>query len=129
MNEEAQDGNEDGSGDGAGTGTGAETRGRTQDGNGDGSGDGNESSSGDGKGDEDGNGNRNEDRIGEGGRETKKRKKTHKSCRHHVENGGDLSGKSKARRNERAGPVAASPDNLENSKEAGGGSTRYPGHK
>ena len=62
-----------------GTGTGVETRGRTQDGNGDGSGDGNESSRGDG--DED---NGNEDRIGEVGREAKKRKKPHKSCRRDV---------------------------------------------
>ena len=32
------------------------------------------------------NGNENEDRIGEGGREAKKRKKPHKSCRRHVGN-------------------------------------------
>ena len=43
--------------------------------NGDGSGDGNESISGD------GNGDGNEYGIGEGGGETKKRKKSHKSCR------------------------------------------------
>ena len=49
--------------------------------NGDGSGDGNESSSGDGNGDEDRKGNGNEDRIGEGGREVKKRKNPHKSCK------------------------------------------------
>ena len=30
---------------------------------------------------------------------------------------------------EKLGPVAANPDNLENNKEAGGGSTRYPGLK
>ena len=72
-----------------------ETRGPTQDESGDGSGDGNESSSGDGNGDEHGNGNGNEDRIGEGGREAKKRKKLHKSCRRHVGNGGDLGGKRK----------------------------------
>ena len=54
VNEGAQDG--DGSGDGAGTGTGVGTRRRTPDGNED----------------ED---NGNEDRIGEGGREAKKRKK------------------------------------------------------
>ena len=89
-----------------------ETRGRIQDENGDGSGDGN--------GDED-NGNGNEDRIGEGGREAKKRKKPHKSCRRHVGNGGDLGGKRKIRRKERVGPVAVNPDNLENNKEAGGG--------
>ena len=98
-----------------------ETRGRTQDGNGDRSRGGNESSSGDGSGDEDGNGNGNEDRVEESGREAKKRKKPHKSCRRHVEKGGDLGGKRKTRRNKRVGPVAASPDNLENNKEAGGG--------
>ena len=64
-----------------------------QDRNGDGSGDGNESNSGDGNGDEDGNGNK--DRIGKGGSEARKRKKTHKTCRRHVENGGDLGGKRK----------------------------------
>ena len=96
-NERAQNGNEDKSGDGAGTGTGTrvETRRRTQDGNGDGSGDRSESSSGDGNGDEDGNGNGNEDRIGEGGREAKKRKKPHKKCIRHVGKGGDLGGKRK----------------------------------
>ena len=71
VNEGAQDGNGDGSGDvagtGTGTGTGVETRRRTPDGNGDGNGDGSEDSSGDGNGDE--------DRIGEGGREAKRRKK------------------------------------------------------
>ena len=56
-------------------------------GNGDGSRDGNENNSGDGNG--------NEDRIEEGGREAKKRKKPHKSCRRHVGNGGDLDGKRK----------------------------------
>ena len=66
-----------------------------QDGNGGGSGDGNESISGDGNGDEDGNGNRNEDRIGEGGREAKKRKKPHKTCSRHVGNGGDMGRKRK----------------------------------
>ena len=35
----------------------------------------------------------------------------------------------KKRRKERVGPVAANPDNLENKKEAGGGSTRYSGLK
>ena len=98
-----------------------ETRGRTQDGNGDGSGDGNESSSGDGNGDDDGNGDGNEDSIGEGGRETKKRKKPHKSCRRHVGNGEDISGKREKRKQKRVGPVAANPDNLENNKDAGGG--------
>ena len=54
-----------------------------------------DSSSGDGSGDEDGNGNGNEDRIVEGGREVKKRKKPHKSCRRHVGKGGDLGGRRK----------------------------------
>ena len=91
------DENEDGSGDGAGTGTGTrvETRGRMQYRNGDGSGDGNVSSSGDEKGNEGGNGNGNKNTIGEGGREAKKRKKPHKTCRRHVGNGGDLGGKRK----------------------------------
>ena len=131
-NEGAQDGNEDGnedrSGDRAGTETGArvETRGRTQDGNGDGSRDGNESNSRDENGDEDGNGNGNEDRIGESGRETKKRQKSHKSCRRHVGSGGDLAGKGVKCRKERAGPVASDPDHLENNKEAGGGGHKVP---
>ena len=94
-----------------------ETRGRTQDRNGDVSGGGNVSSSGDGDGDEDGNGNgngnRNGDRIREGRGEAKKRKKSHKSCRRHVGNGGDLGGKRIKRRKQRVGsPVAANPDNL-----------------
>ena len=118
-NKGAQDGNGDGSGDeaGASAGTEVETRRRTQDG----SGDGNESSSGGGTRDVDGNGNGNEDRVGEGGGETKKRKKPHKSYRRDVGNGGDLDGKRKTRRKERAGPVPANPDNLKNSKEAKGG--------
>ena len=107
---ESRNGNGDGGGD----------RGRTQDGNGDGSGDKNESSSGDGNGDEDGNGDGNEEGVEEGGGEAKKRKKPHKSCRRDVGNGGDLSGKRKKRRQQRVGSVAAGPDNLENSKEAGG---------
>ena len=97
-----------------------ETPGRIQDGNGDGSGDGNKSNSGDGNGDED-NGNGNEDRIGDGGEEVKKCKKSHKTCRRHVRNGGDLGRKRKKRRKERVGPVASKQDNLENNKEAGGG--------
>ena len=96
VNEGAQDGNGDGSGDGAGTGTGTGvgTRRRTPDGNGDGNGDGSEDSSGDGNGDDD-NGKGNENTIGEGGRETKKRKKPPNSCRHRAGNGGDTSGKGK----------------------------------
>ena len=58
----------------------------------------------------------------------KKRKKPHKTCRRHVGNGGDLGGKRKKCRKEKVGPVASNPDNLENNKEAGGG-TRYPGLK
>ena len=80
VNERAQNGNGDGSGDGAGTGTGTGTgvgtRRRTPDGNGDGDGDGSEDCSGDGNGDDD---NGNENRIGEGGREAKKRKKPQNS--------------------------------------------------
>ena len=60
----------------------------------DGNGDGSKVSSGDENGDDD-NRNGNEDRIGEGGREAKKRKKPENSCRRHVGNGGDLGGKSK----------------------------------
>ena len=40
-------------------------------------------------------GNGDEDRIGEGGREAKKRKKPQNSCRRQVGNGGDLGGKRK----------------------------------
>ena len=112
--------NGDEDGDGVGTRTGVEANEGTQDGNGDGSGDGNESSSGDGNGDEDGNGDSNEDGIGEGGGGSKKRKKPHKSCRRDVRNGGDLGGKRKKRRQGRVGFVAAEPDNLKKSKEAGG---------
>ena len=98
MNEGARDGNGDESGDGAGTvtGRGVETRRRTPDGNG------------------------NEDRIGESGREAKKRKKPQNSCRRHVRNGGDLGGKRKKCRKERVGPVTANPYNLESNEEAGG---------
>ena len=70
---------------------------------------------------QDRNGNGNEDRIGQGEREAKKRKKTHKSYGHYVENGGDLGGKKNKRRKETVGPVAANSDNLENNDEAGGG--------
>ena len=121
-------GNEDGSEDWAGTGTWTrvETCERTQDGNGDGSGDGNERSSGDENGDGDGNGNRTEDRIVEVGREVKKLKKPHKSCRRHVGSGGDLGGKRKSCRKERFGPLPANPDNIENNKETGGGRHTVP---
>ena len=77
-----------------GTGTEVETRRRTPGRNGDGNGDGREDSGGDGNGNED-NGNGNEDRIGEGGREAKKRKKPQNSCRRHVGNRRDLGGKRK----------------------------------
>ena len=120
VNEGAQDGNGDGSGDGVGTGTGTGvgTRRRTPDGNGDGNGDGSENCSGDGNGDDDnGIGNR----IGEGGREAKKRKKPQNICRRRAGNGGDMGGKQKECRKERVGSVAANPDNLESNKEAGGG--------
>ena len=49
-----------------------------------------------------------------------KRKKPHNTCRRHVRKGGDLSAKRGKCRQERIGPVAANPDNLENDKEAGG---------
>ena len=115
---EVNKGAQDVNGDGGEAGTGVETRRRTPDGNGDGNGDGSEDSSGDGNGDED-NGNWNEDRIGEGGREAKKRKKPQNSSRRQVGNGRDLGGKRKQCRKERVGPVAANPDNL--NKEAEGG--------
>ena len=122
VNEGAQDGSGDGSGDGAGTGTGTGvgTRRRTPDGSGDGNGDGSEDSSGDGNGDDD-NGNGNEDRIGEDGREVKKRKKPQNSYGRRAGNGGDTGGKRKKCRKERVGSVAANTDNLESNKEAGGG--------
>ena len=122
VNEGAQDGSGDGSGDGAGTGTGTGvgTRRRTPDGSGDGNGDGSEDSSGDGNGDDD-NGNGNEDRIGEDGREAKKRKKPQNSYGRRAGNGGDTGGKRKQYRKQRVGSVAANTDNLECNKEAGGG--------
>ena len=124
VNEGAQDGNGDGNGDGAGagtgTGTGVGTRRRTPDGNGDGNGDGSEDSSEDGNGDED-NGNGSEDRIGQGGREAKRRKKPQNSFRRRAGNGRDTGGKRKTCRKERVGSVADNPDNLESNKEAGGG--------
>ena len=90
-------GDGDGAGAGAGAGTRMEVNERAQDGNGDGSGDGAEMGTGtgtevrtvverDGNRDED-NGNRNDDSIGEGGKETKKRKKPQNSYRHHLGNG------------------------------------------
>ena len=82
-----------------------------------GNGDGSEDSS---NGGED-NGNGNEDRIGEGGREAKKRGKPQNGCRRHVGNGGDLGRKREKCRKERVSPVDANPDSLESIKEAGGG--------
>ena len=122
VNEGAEDRNGDGGGDGAGTraGTGVETCRRTQDGNGDGNGDGSEDSSGYGNGDED-NGNGSEDRIGEDGRETKKRKKPQNSCGRHVGTGGDTGVKRETCRKARIGSVTANPDNLESNKEAAEG--------
>ena len=113
-------GDGDGAGTGTGTGTRVGTRRRTPDGNGDGDGDGSEDSGGDGNGDDD-NGNGNENRIGEGGREAKKRKKPQNSCRRRAGNGGDTGGKRKKNRKERVGSVAANLDNLESNKEVGGG--------
>ena len=120
VNEGAQDGKGDGSGDGAGTGTGTgvETRRRTPDGNGDGNGDESEHMSGDENGDD---ANGNEDRIGEGGREAKKRKKSQNSCRRRAGNGEDMGRKRKKCRKERVDSVAATRDNIESNKEAGGG--------
>ena len=94
------------------------TRRRTPDGNGDGNGDGSEDCSGDGNGDDD---NGNENRIGEGGREAKKRKKPQNSCRRRAGNRGDTGGKRKKCRKVSVGSVAANPDNLGSNKEAGGG--------
>ena len=77
----------------------------------------------------DGNGDGNEDGIGEGGGKAKKRKKSRKSCRRDVGNGENLGGKRKNRRQRSVSSTAANPDSLENSKEAGGGGTRYLGLK
>ena len=106
-----------GTGAGTGTGTGVETCRRTQDV--DGNVDRSEDSSGYGNWDDNGNGN--EDRIGEGGREAKKRKKPQKHCRRHVGNEGDYGEKRKKCTKERVGPVDINPDNLESNKEEGGG--------
>ena len=103
-NEETPGGNEDGGGNGnsddheMGTGTGAETATKMGTGSG----------------------------KAEGGREAKKLKKPHKSCRRHVGNGRDLCAESKTRRQERVGSVAANPDNVESNKEAGRGKDEVP---
>ena len=119
---EVDEGAKDGSGDGPGTetGTGVGSCRRTQDGKGDANGDGSENNSGHGNGDED-NGHGNKDMIGDGGREAKKRIKTKNSFRRHMGNRGDLGGKRKKCTEERVGPVAANPDNIESNKEAGEG--------
>ena len=98
--------------------SGVGTRRRTPDRNGDGNGDGSEDCSGDRNRDDD---NGNENRIGEGGREAKKRKKPQNSCRRRAGNGGDTGGKREKCRKERVGSVAANPDNLKSNKEAGEG--------
>ena len=94
---------------------------RIPDWNGDGDGAGSEDSRRDGNGDDD-NGNGNENRIGEDGREAKKRKKPQNSCRRRAGNGdgGDTGGKRKRCRKERVGSIAVNPDNIESNKEAGG---------
>ena len=73
-------------------------------GKGTGTGTGSEDNSGDGNRVED-NGNRNEGRIGEGGREAKKRKKLQNSCRRHVGNGEDLVGWKEKKNIEKKGLV------------------------
>ena len=125
------DGNGDvnghGDGDGAGTGTGAEVNEGAQYGNGDGNGDGAGTGTGtgvgtrrqipDGNGDDD---NGNENRIGEGGREAKKRKKPQNCCRRRAGNGGDTGGNKTKCRKERIGSVVANPNYIGSNKEAGG---------
>ena len=59
------------------------------------------------------------DRIGEGGGEAKKRKKTQKSDRLDGEDKIDLGGRRKTRRQESAGLVNVDPEDLYNRKEAG----------
>ena len=70
-----------------------------------------------GNGDDD---NGNEGKIGDGGREAKKRKKPQISCRRRAGNGGDTGGQRKKCKKERIGSAAADPDNLKSDKEAGG---------
>ena len=69
----------------------------------------------------------NEDRIGEGGKEAKKRKKPHKSCRSDVGNGVDFGGKGKNVDKKGLVRVVANPGNLENSKKAEGETRRTHG--
>ena len=56
------------------------------------------------------------DRIGEGGREAKKRNKLQESCRRGVENGRDLGGRRKECRQENIGPVDVNPEDQDNRK-------------
>ena len=106
VNEGSQDGNRDGGGD-------LLYCRQTQDGSGDENGDGSEDSSGD------GNGKENEDRIGERRRSARNRTRVVDAMWETGETW--VGGKRETRRKEMIGPVAASPDNLENNKEAGGG--------
>ena len=57
--------------------------------------------------------------IGTGSGGAKTLRKPHLSCRRDVGNGQNLGGKRKKRRQECIGSVAADPDTIENSKEAG----------
>ena len=57
----------------------------------------------------DGNEDGNEDRIGEGGREAKKRMKPQTSCIRLVGNGGDLGGKSKKRKKKKGWSSSLQP--------------------
>ena len=59
------------------------------------------------------------DRIGEGGGEAKKRKIKQNGYRRGAENGGDLDGRRKKRRQEVIGSLDVDPEDLENRKEAG----------
>ena len=52
------------------------------------------------------------DRIGEGGGESKKRKKPHKSCRRNVGNGADLGGNREKLGQQSVDLVAADLDNV-----------------
>ena len=116
-----EDRNQDGDGAGVRTKTGVETPRQTQNGSGDGSGDANKTNNEDGKVNEDEKGNGNENRIGKGGGEAKKRKKSHKTYGRPVGTWRNFGGKMKERRKESVGPVASIPGNLENNKEARAG--------
>ena len=58
--------------------------------------------------DEDGDRSKNEDGIREGGREAKKRKKPHKSCRRHVGSGENL-GRERTKRKKKRWPSSCQP--------------------